>query len=306
MIDHRAWLDRFHDYLHVEKRYSSHTRQAYLRDLRKLMDYCKGAGIEEWTALDHLHIRNFVAAHHRKGLGSASLQRLLSSVRSFCAFLIREGAMKHNPAVDIQAPRAARRLPDVLDVDQTGQLLSFTGKGVLDIRDRAIMELFYSSGLRLGELVALDLGHLDLANATVEVTGKGRKTRIVPVGGHACRALEAWLAQRAGLARDDTPALFLSRRGKRLTPRAIQQRLQLQARKQHLPGRVHPHMLRHSFASHLLESSADLRAVQELLGHEDISTTQIYTHLDFQHLARVYDKAHPRARKKRGKMDMKD
>ncbi len=306
MIAYRAWLDRYRDYLQVEKRYSSHTCLAYMRDLRKLVDYCRDAGIEEWTALDHSHIRNFVAAHHRKGLGSASLQRLLSSVRGFCAFLIREGAMKHNPAVDTQAPRTARRLPDVLDVDQTSQLLAFSGGGILDIRDRAIMELFYSSGLRLGELAALDLRHLDLANATVEVTGKGRKTRILPVGGHARRALEAWLAQRAGLARDDTQALFLSRRGKRLTPRAIQQRIQRQAHRQLLPGRVHPHMLRHSFASHLLESSADLRAVQELLGHEDISTTQIYTHLDFQHLARVYDKAHPRARKKRGKMDLKD
>jgi len=305
-MDHQAWLDRFHDYLHVERRLSPHTRQAYLRDLRKLMTYCDGAGVEDWPALDHLHIRKFVADHHRKGLGSASLHRLLSSIRTFCAFLMREGEMKNNPAVGVQAPRTARKLPDVLDVDQAGQLLSSTGGDVLDIRDRAIMELFYSSGLRLSELVGLDLDRLDLRNGTVEVRGKGGKTRIVPVGRHARRALEAWLARRSTLLRGETPALFLSRRGRRISPRSVQLRLRQQAQKQNLPGKVHPHMLRHSFASHMLESSADLRAVQELLGHEDISTTQIYTHLDFQHLARVYDRAHPRARKKRGKQDLQN
>jgi integrase/recombinase XerC len=227
------------------------------------------------------------------------VQRRLSAVRSFYAFLIREGIMRVNPATDIRAPKSARHLPQTLDADQMGRLLDVAVETPLDARDLALMELFYSSGLRLAELVALDLTSIDLADRTVRVVGKGNKTRIVPVGRKAVTALRAWLRERSGMAAPETPALFVGRNGGRLGARAIQLRVAAAARRQGLPMGVHPHLFRHSFATHLLESSQDLRGVQELLGHADISTTQVYTHLDFQHLARIYDEAHPRARRKR-------
>ena len=226
------------------------------------------------------------------------MQRRLSAVRGFFNYLLRERIVTSNPALEIRAPKAAKRLPGTLDVDQLNQLLDIPAEDALAIRDKAIMELFYSSGLRLDELVGLDMGHLDLADRTVRVLGKGRKTRVVPVGRKAVEALRAWQRERATLAAVEDAALFVGRNGSRLKHRAVQLRIAYWARRKGLPSHVHPHLFRHSFATHLLESSKDLRGVQELLGHADISTTQIYTHLDFAHLARTYDASHPRAKRK--------
>lgn len=295
----QAWLARFLDYLHSERRLSPRTLDAYRRDLDTLCAFCDAQGVTRWTDLDAHRVRAFVAARHRAGLAGRSLQRALSSVRALYRYLLREGHADHDPAADVRAPRSAKRLPTTLDVEQVGRLVSFPGDTPLDRRDRAIFELGYSSGLRLAELVGLDCDDLDLRDATVRVTGKGAKSRIVPVGRLAIEALGAWLAVRGELATPEQRALFVARGGRRLAPRSIQARLRRRAVIQGLDRAVHPHMLRHSFASHLLESSGDLRAVQELLGHADIATTQVYTHLDYQHLAKVYDAAHPRARKKR-------
>jgi integrase/recombinase XerC len=226
------------------------------------------------------------------------VQRRLSAVRGYFNYLVREGVVASNPAVEIRAPKAARRLPGTLDVDQITQLLEAPAGDALAVRDRAIMELFYSSGLRLAELVGLGLTDVDLADRTARVLGKGAKTRIVPVGRKACEAIRAWLRERGALAGVDETALFVGRNGTRLKPRAVQLRIAHWARCAGLPSRVYPHLFRHSFATHLLESSKDLRGVQELLGHADISTTQVYTHLDFAHLARTYDASHPRAKRK--------
>jgi integrase/recombinase XerC len=223
----------------------------------------------------------------------------LSSLRSFYQFLIRKHQLKNNPAIDIRAPKTARSLPDTLDVDALSQLLDIPADSILAIRDRAMMELFYSSGLRLSELTNLDLDSIDLVENSLRAIGKGNKTRILPIGRKAAEALQNWLSKRDTMAKPDESALFVSNRGKRISTRSVQQRLNYWQQKQGLDQHIHPHKLRHSFASHILESSGDLRAVQELLGHADISTTQIYTHLDFQHLAKVYDNAHPRARKKK-------
>lgn len=294
-------LGRFLEHLAGERRYSPRTREAYRRDLAALQAYCRRHRIDDWARLSGADVRAFAAERHRGGLSGRSVQRLLSSVRSFYRFLLREGVVESNPAVAVPAPKGRRRLPRTLDADQVARLLENTAPtGPLAVRDRALMELLYSSGLRLAETVALDCADIDLDDGTVQVTGKGAKTRIVPVGRHARAALRRWLAVRAGLAHPDAgDALFLGRGGRRLGARAVQRRLADWARRAGLDARVHPHRLRHSFASHLLESSGDLRAVQELLGHSDIRTTQVYTHVDFQHLARVYDVAHPRARKRR-------
>jgi len=296
--DSSHWLERFLSHLAHERRLSQHTVDNYKRDLLKLQAFCDGRGIKDWPALDVHAVRGYVGALHRKAMNGRSIQRALSALRSFYTYLLREKQVRHNPARGITAPRAPRSLPRTLDVDQVGQLLNIEGSDVLTCRDRAILELLYSSGLRLAELAGLDLEDLDLKDALVRVTGKGNRVRVVPVGRYARRALQQWLAQRKALAADNEPALFLGRHGRRLSRRAIQQRLRHWGIRQGLNTHVHPHRLRHSFASHLLESSGDLRAVQELLGHANIGTTQIYTHLDFQHLAEVYDKAHPRARKK--------
>jgi len=292
-------VDRFLQGLRTERRLSPHTSSGYGRDLAALLDYCESQGIARWDALDTQHVRSFAAQCHRRGLAPRSIQRRLSAVRSLCRFLIREGELKSDPAADVQAPKARRRLPTTLDADAMARLLEFRSDDRLGVRDKAIMELFYSSGLRLAELLGLDLVDLDLRDRTVRVLGKGRKTRIVPVGRHAVTALTQWLKERSALAAVDEAAVFVGVNGRRLGPRIVQRRIARWARLQGLPEHVHPHLFRHSFASHLLESSGDLRAVQELLGHANISTTQVYTHLDFQHLARIYDASHPRARRKR-------
>ncbi len=294
-------LDAFRRHLATERQLSPHTVSNYLRDCRKLVDWCRDQGIAELSGLDAHHIRTCLASLHRRGMGGRSLQRWLSSLRTFFAFAIRRRWLAHNPAAGISAPKSPRKLPKALDVDETIGFVSQAGDSWLDHRDRAMLELFYSAGLRLGELVGLDLADLDLRDALVTVTGKGRKTRQVPVGSHALTALKDWLKRRGECAGPDNPALFVSQRGTRLATRSIQDRFHRLSVARGMQQRIHPHMLRHSFASHLLESSGDLRAVQELLGHANLSTTQIYTHLDFQHLAKTYDSAHPRARKKPAK-----
>lgn len=294
----RAVLDTFLAELRDQRRLSPHTVEAYRRDLERLLSFCREQGFDAWQDLDAQHVRAWVSAEHRRGLGGRSLQRALSAARALFRYLLEEGKVRADPTADVRAPKAPRKLPRVLDVDQAMRLVEVEGEGVLALRDRAMLELFYSSGLRLAELVALDLGDLDLADGIVQVLGKGNKSRRVPVGRHAVAALRNWLRARGETAPPEQSALFVSRRGGRLSARAVQERIKCWARRQGIDLNVHPHLLRHSFASHMLESSGDLRAVQELLGHADISTTQVYTHLDFQHLARVYDQAHPKARKK--------
>jgi integrase/recombinase XerC len=297
-VGHKELAD-FLARLTSEKRFSAHTVAAYQRDLNALLGFCEREGIESFAALDSFQVRRFAAESHRRGLGPRSVARRLSAVRSFLHFIVGTGALGSNSAVHVQAPKAPRHLPATLDADQVASLLAVSGDDPLALRDRAMLELFYSSGLRLAELVSLNVGEVDLADRTVRVTGKGSKARIVPVGKHAVAAVHDWLAVRGELARAGEFALFVSRRGARVSKRSVQTRVNDWARRHGAPTRVHPHMLRHSFDTHLLESSGNLRAVQELLGHASISTTQIDTHLDFQHLAQVYDKAHPRARKRR-------
>ncbi|HQR47731.1 MAG TPA: tyrosine recombinase XerC [Steroidobacteraceae bacterium] len=292
-------VTRFLQGLRNERRLSPHTESAYARDLESLMEYCASQGIASWDQLDPQHVRSFAAQCHRRGLSPRSVQRRLSAARSLFRYLMREGELSRDPATDVQAPKARKRLPVTLDADAMARLLEFRTDDRLGVRDKAIMELFYSSGLRLSELLGLDLTDLDLRDRTVRVLGKGRKARIVPVGRHAAEALSRWLRERTTLADVGETAVFVGTNGRRLGPRIVQRRIARWARLQGLPEHVHPHMFRHSFASHLLESSGDLRAVQELLGHANISTTQVYTHLDFQHLARVYDSAHPRAKRRR-------
>lgn len=293
------WLARFERHLATERRLSAHTGAAYRRDLARLVAFCDEQQIDSWIRLDAQHVRMFAARAHASGLDPRSVQRLLSAVRSFCRYLIREGVLRANPAAEVRAPRTRRALPRALDVDQIARLLEIPAEDPLAIRDRALMELLYSSGLRLAEVVGLDVGDVDLRDAMVRVTGKGRRIRLVPVGRMAREALTRWSAERSTLAAIGETALFIGRAGRRLGPRAVQARIAYWARRQGLPVHVHPHLFRHSFATHLLESSQDLRGVQEMLGHADIATTQVYTHLDFQHLARIYDKAHPRARIRR-------
>ncbi|MBL1141713.1 MAG: tyrosine recombinase XerC [Proteobacteria bacterium] len=278
---------------------SEHTRKAYQRDLDHIQNYCDKRDIAKWSNLDGRQLRGFVAERHRQGIGGRSLQRNLSAIRSFYRYLLKEGKVKNNPAEGIIAPKTPRKLPKVLDSDQTAQLVEINENDTLAIRDKAMLELIYSSGLRLAELISMNLNSIDFNDRIITVTGKGNKTRSVPVGQHAIKAIKRWLKERKAMTNESEQALFISSRGKRISPRSVQDRLKQWAIKQGLPNHVHPHMLRHSFASHLLESSGDLRAVQELLGHADISTTQVYTHLDFQHLAQVYDKTHPRAHRKK-------
>lgn len=294
-----AWIERFLGSLRHERRLSPHTASAYGRDLARLVDFCDRQDVARWQALDGYHVRSYAAALHRSGLAPRSVQRHLSAARTFFEYLIREGVLERNPGADVTAPRAPERLPETVDADRMARLLDRDGDSALAVRDFAMMELFYSSGLRLAELVGLDVSDVDLRERTARVTGKGAKMRVLPVGSRAVEALTAWLAHRPALAPPGEPALFVSTRGTRLGPRAVQARVTHWARRQGLDVNLHPHVFRHSFATHLLESSGDLRAVQELLGHADIGTTQVYTHLDFAHLARVYDRAHPRARRRR-------
>lgn len=288
-----APVAEFLAHLQVERRMSAHTLDAYRRDLEALAAWATAQGVP----VERLHaeqLRAFVAAEHRRGLSPKSLQRRLSACRSFYRWLLKHGRIAASPADAIRAPKAPRKLPQVLDPDEAKALVEVDTAAPLGLRDRALLELFYSSGLRLSELCALRWRDLDLAGGLVTVLGKGSKQRTVPVGSHARAALSAWRDDRRASA--DAP-VFPGRDGP-ISPRAVQQRLRLLAQRQGLFKRVHPHLLRHSFASHVLESSGDLRGVQELLGHADIATTQIYTHLDYQHLAKVYDAAHPRARLK--------
>lgn len=290
-------VNQFITHLQSEKQLSPHTATNYRLDLIKLVGFCeKTPGLTDWNALKQTHIRQFIASEHRHGLSGKSLHRLLSAVRSFYHYLSREKLASHNPAVGVSAPKTPRKLPTTLDADQLSSLLNESSEGFLGLRDKAMMELFYSSGLRLAELADANINDIDFTTDSMTITGKGNKTRIVPIGGMAKSAITQWLALRE--AKQDQQALFINERGTRLSKRSIQSRVYLWGVKHGADQPLHPHLLRHSFASHLLESSSDLRGVQELLGHSNISTTQIYTHLDFQHLAQTYDKAHPRARKK--------
>ncbi len=289
-----ATVQAFLDHLRDERGLSVHTVSAYGRDLDRLRAGFTGG----WEDLDPAVLRRIAAGLARAGRNPRSIQRFLSAARSFGRWAVREGLLESSPAAALRGPRPRRPLPRALDVDQASSAMLQPSERTLDRRDRAMLELLYSSGLRLSELTGLDLGHLDLAGGLVRVLGKGRRERTVPVGRMAGAALRDWLAVRPEWAGAAEPALFVSRRGRRLGNRAVQRRLALAGQRAGLGERLHPHRLRHAFASHLLESSGDLRAVQELLGHADLATTQIYTHLDFQHLAQVYDGAHPRARRK--------
>ena len=322
--EQQGWIERFASHLTHERRLSGHTVAAYRCDLLRLRGFCDARKVARWDTLDNAQLRSFAATEHAGGLGPRSIQRRLSAVRAFYEYLLREGQCAGNPAREVRAPKTKKRLPTTLDADQMARLLEFRVCDSLSTRDKAMMELFYSSGLRLGELVGLDIGAIDLADRTVRVTGKGSKTRLLPIGRFAIDALKKWLIERAAIVKGAAAArgatclrgsaqprrtasaqggefaVFVGRSGRRLSVRAVQMRVGMWARRQGLGVHVHPHMLRHSFATHLLESSSNLRGVQELLGHADIGTTQIYTHLDFQHLAKVYDAAHPRARRRQG------
>lgn len=293
-----AEIQTYLDYLRFERRLAAHTLAAYTRDLMEFADWCQQNQLVPWQITQQQPIRLYASTCHRQGLSAKSLQRRLSCLRGFYRYRLREGLIKHNPAEGVRAPKAERKLPAALDVDQMSHLLAIPDDEPLDKRDRAILELFYAAGLRLAELAALDVQDMQQQDGALRIVGKGNKERQVPMGKMALQAISNWLKVRGQLADTDEAALFVSQRGNRLSHRAIEQRIQQRAIQQGMPRHVHPHMLRHAFASHLLESSSDLRAVQELLGHADISTTQIYTHLDYQHLAQVYDKAHPRARKR--------
>ncbi|MES2669912.1 MAG: tyrosine recombinase XerC [Pseudomonadota bacterium] len=288
-------VEDFLSHLQIERRMSAHTLDAYRRDLDALVAWTATQGINDLATVHTEQLRAFIAAEHRRGLSPKSLQRRLSACRSCYQWLLKHGRIAASPAAGIRAPKAPRKLPQVLDVDEAVQLVELPTDAPLGVRDRAILELFYSSGLRLSELCALRWRDLDLADGLVTVLGKGSKQRSVPVGSHARKALEDWRRESQG---QPGAPVFPGRGGATITPRAVQIRLQRLAQRQGLFKRVHPHLLRHSFASHVLESSGDLRGVQELLGHADIATTQIYTHLDYQHLAKVYDGAHPRAKRK--------
>ncbi|MDO9386880.1 MAG: tyrosine recombinase XerC [Thiobacillus sp.] len=287
-------------HLAAERRLSPHTVAAYQRDLANLAKLTAGKPLAELTVTD---IRGAIVKLRGQGLAATSVARQLSSWRGFYTFACRRLGYANNPCSGLRPPKAAKTLPDILSPDTCAQLLDGRADNddALAARDRAMFELFYSSGLRLAELVGLDLDDVNLQSGEAQVTGKGRKTRIVPVGRQALAALAAWLPQRQPLmspGSEPTAALFISQRGARLTPRNVQLRLNRWALQAGLGQHVHPHMLRHAFATHVLQSSGDLRAVQEMLGHASISTTQVYTHLDWQHLAKVYDQTHPRARKK--------
>ena len=287
-------LEDYFRHLAVERRLSPHTLKAYSRDLKNFFLVSPTLSVDEITSAD---IKHHIARLNQRGLSPRSIKRALSCLNSFFVYLVRKDLLVNNPATGVRAPRIAQKLPRALDTDQAAQLLVGSVTTPIEKRDRALLELFYGSGIRLAELVGLDIQDLDLANGNARVLGKGRKTRIVPLGSHTVAALQAWISTRSDQQPEDP--VFVGRGGQRISPRTVQLRVKRAGMKALGVDSIHPHLLRHSFASHLLESSGDLRAVQELLGHSDISTTQIYTHLDFQHLAKVYDVAHPRAREKK-------
>ncbi len=291
------YLKPYLDFLNFERGLSPLTQENYARDIKQLIE------LSGETALNHLqntHIRRFIANLHSKGLGGKSIARMLSSWRGFFDYLLQRHAFTNNPVIGLRAPKSAKTLPQALSIEQAVKLVDIDDDGVLSVRDHAILELFYSSGLRLSELVNLNIDQLDFGEGTITVTGKGNKTRIVPLGSHAIEAIQKWLKNRTDLLIKNPAekAVFIGLQGRRISARNIQYRLKEWSIKQGINSSVHPHMLRHSFASHVLQSSGDLRAVQEMLGHANISTTQVYTHLDYQHLTKVYDAAHPRAKKK--------
>jgi integrase/recombinase XerC len=290
------FLNDYIQHLTFERGLSPLTCKSYNRDIHLLLSL---AGQTDLKQITNLHIRRFIAMLHGQNLSAKSIARALSAWRGFYDYLIQHKEFTQNPVIGLRAPKSAKTLPQALSVDQTVKFVNIPGDDSLALRDHAIFELFYSSGLRLSELVNLDIDKLDLSDGTVTVTGKGNKTRIVPLGSHAVGAIQNWLLQRAIIrVNDKNPdALFVTQQGRRITARAVQYRMKTWAIKQGINADVHPHMLRHSFATHVLQSSGDLRAVQEMLGHANISTTQVYTHLDFQHLAKIYDTAHPRAKK---------
>ena len=300
-MDASEWqlAENFLRHLQLERNLSAHTVAAYRRDLVCLQDYCDKSDVKAWADLRIHNLRRYAGTSFAGGLSPRSIQRRLSGARSFMGYLIREGVLKSNPVADVTAPKAPKRLPDALDIEQMALLLNFQVDDAVSARDKAMMELLYSSGLRLAELVGLNIGDADLKDGLVRVTGKGNKERIVPIGRKATAALQVWLKIRVNEAVVEEEAMFVGRRGKRINPRMVQAMVKRRAVEAGLPKRVYPHLFRHSFATHMLESSGDLRGVQEMLGHADISTTQIYTHLDFQHLAKTYDKAHPRAQAKK-------
>lgn len=290
-----ARIDAFLDHLAHERRVSAHTHSAYARDLASAAEWLDKRAIDDWARVTTADLREFIAARHRAGLKPPSLARLASALRSFYVWQMREGVAIRNPATDVRAPKRPARLPATVDVDDLAALLDVTPASDIDVRDHALLELFYSAGVRLAEAVGLNIADVDLAQREARVLGKGARERHVPIGSRAAAALKNWLRIRAQWAAPDQPALFVSIHGKRLSRSSVAARMDRWAIRHGLPVHLHPHKLRHSFATHLLESSADLRAVQELLGHANVGTTQIYTHLDFAHLARVYDAAHPRA-----------
>ena len=297
--DDKQLLSDFLAQLTIEKRASQYTVKSYKRDLNCLSNYCESKSISLWTDLKQTDIRSYMASRHRQGLSSTSLQRELSAIRSFFNFLLKNQLTDNNPGQYIKAPKKTRKLPRTLDVDQIKSLLEAGTNSTIEIRDLAMFELFYSSGIRLSELAQLNLTDIDLTDKSLMVrSGKGGKSRMLPIGSKAVAAINTWLEHRIKSITSTETALFISTRGTRLGQRSIELRLKQWCKKKGIAEHIHPHMLRHSFATHLLESSQDLRAVQELLGHSNISTTQIYTHLDFQHLADVYDRAHPRAKRK--------
>lgn len=296
MSDLVSCIAQYLNYLTVERQASKHTTSNYARDLQAWQEYCTTHNLLNPNAVQFTHVQQFMAQEHRRGLAAKSVQRRLSAVRSLFNYLIRQGLTKDNPSKGLRPPKAPRKLPQVLDVDEAVRLVELPTDGVLGLRDRAMLELLYSSGLRVSELCSLTWQNLDLDDSLVTVLGKGSKMRIVPVGSHAVTALRAWREQSCPAIHSP---VFPGRGGAMISSRAIQLRLRHLAQQQGIWKRVYPHLLRHSFASHMLESSSDLRSVQELLGHADIATTQIYTHLDFQRLATVYDAAHPRAKRKK-------
>lgn len=290
-------LAEYLTFLNVERGLSPLTRESYARDIKQLLALSHPTSLDQ---LDNADIRRITASLHSKGLGGKSIARMLSSWRGFFNYLVQRHGYNSNPAKGLRAPKSAKKLPQALSIEQAIKLVDIKDDDILSVRDHAVLELFYSSGLRLSELVNLDLGRVDFSEGTVTVTGKGNKTRIVPLGKHAMLAMKNWLKQRPSLLskNPEEEAVFIGKLGKRLSTRNVQYRMKAWAIKQGIDSSVHPHMLRHSFASHVLQSSGDLRAVQEMLGHANISTTQVYTHLDYQHLTKVYDTAHPRAKKK--------
>jgi integrase/recombinase XerC len=290
-------LTEYLTFLNFERGLSQLTRNNYARDISQLI---KLADSTDLKSLQINHIRRFIATLHSKGLGGKSIARMLSSWRGFFTFLVNRKGFTANPVIGLRAPKSAKTLPQALSIEQAVKLVDIGDDDILSMRDHAILELFYSSGLRLSELVNLDIDALDFSAGTVEVTGKGNKTRIVPMGAHAMEAMQKWLQIRATIQINNSASkpVFIGLQGRRISARNIQYRLKEWSIKQGINSSVHPHMLRHSFASHVLQSSGDLRAVQEMLGHANISTTQVYTHLDYQHLTKVYDAAHPRAKKK--------